>query len=242
MALVAGCSPGRLSSEKRDTGLSRNTHQIVDQLIKNNINGEDYNVIKGSVSVRGSNRQGKYIFSLRHKAPDTYLLSIKNSLGIEGGRIFITQDTLLINDRINRKVLYGKPEMIVKLTGIPIFFKELIFGDVVLKSELKEEQIEIYDNKVFMYQMVGGFIGRSQINTSLNKITNARWSNGTGINEIQISYSNFDKAGKHFPRKIQIRSVKETSDLIIRMDKIDFGLIDSIKFIPGGNYTYEEIK
>jgi hypothetical protein len=242
MALFAGCSPGKLSSGNKDTDLKRNAHQIVDQLIKNNINGTDYNVIKGSVSVRRSNKAVKYIFSLRHKAPDTYLLSIKNSLGIEGGRIFITHDTLLINDRISRKVLYGKPVMIEKLTGIPVFFKELIFGDVVLRSELKEEQIEIVNSKVFVNQMIDGFIGISQINANLDKITNARWSNGTGINEIQISYSNFEKEGKHFPRKIQIMSVKESSDLIIRVDRIDFGLIDSIKFIPGENYTYEEIK
>jgi len=242
IGLVTGCSPGKLSSGNKNTDLIRNTHQIVDQLIINNINENDYNVIKGSVSVRGSKKAGKYIFSLRHKAPDTYLLSIKNSLGIEGGRIFITQDTLLINDRINRKVLYGKPEMIEKLTGIPIFFKELILGDVVLIGELKEEQIEIDNNKVFINQMIGGFIGRSKINTNLNKITNARWSKGTGTNGIQISYSNFNKAEKHLPRKIQIMSVKESSDLIIRVDKIDFGLIDSIWFIPGENYTYEEIK
>jgi hypothetical protein len=242
MALVAGCSPGKLSSGNKETDLKRNAHQIVEQLIKNNISGNDYNVFKGSVSVRGSNKAGKYLFSLRHKAPDTYLLSIKNSLGIEGGRIFITHDTLLINDRINRKVLYGKPEMIEKLTGIPVFFKELIFGDVVLISELKEEQIEIVNNKVIVNQRIGGFIGRSHINANLNKITKATWSKGTGINEIQISYSNFSKAVKHFPRKIQIMSVQESSDLIIRVEKIDFGLIDSIKFIPGENYIYEEIK
>jgi hypothetical protein len=242
MALVAGCSPGKLSSVNKDTDLKRNAHQIVDGLIKNNINGTDYNVIKGSVSVRGSNKAGKYIFSLRHKAPDSYLLSIKNSLGIEGGRIFITKDTLLINDRINRKILYGKPGTIEKLTGIPVFFKELIFGDVLLISELKEEQIEIINNKAIVNQIIGGFVGRSEINSKLNKITNAKWARGNGINEIQVSYSNFDKGGKHLPRKINIISGNGSSDLIIRVDKIDFGLIDSIKFIPGENYTFEEIK
>ena len=38
--------------------------------------------------------------TIKYELPDKYLISIRSKAGIEAARIFITKDTVLINDRI----------------------------------------------------------------------------------------------------------------------------------------------
>jgi hypothetical protein len=242
IVLFSGCSSGRLSTERKKTDLIGNGNNILEELSKNNISKRDFSIIKGSISFREAEKSGKYLFSLRHKDTNCYLLSLRNSMGIEGVRVFMTTDTVLINDRINRRVLYGRPEILISLTGIPGVFKELLFGDIVLNKESRTEKVEVIDNKVYVNQSIDGFLLKSQIDIGVNKISNARLNKGPGTNEIQFTYKNFDKGTIAFPRKIQIKSINNAIDLLIRIDKVDFELIDSLKFVPGKNYKYEEIK
>jgi hypothetical protein len=242
IVIFSGCSTGRLSSERKKTDLTGIANNILEELGKNNISKRDFSILKGSVSFKEADKSGKYLFSLRHKDPNCYLLSLRNSMGIEGARIFMTMDTVLINDRINRRVLYGRPEILIRLTGIPGVFKELLFGDIILNKNQHSGKVEVIDNKIYVSQSIDGFHIKSQIDINVKKISNTRLNKGPGTNEVQFTYQSFYKGPIPFPRKILIKSSNSSIDALIRIDKVDFGLIDSLKFVPGKNYMYEEIK
>ena len=71
------------------------------------------------------------IGSIKFENPDKYLVSLKSKAGIEVARIFITSDTILINDRINKKQYYGSAKYLKKKFGITTSVLPLIFGDYI---------------------------------------------------------------------------------------------------------------
>ena len=239
---MSGCSTGKLVSNRNEFDFKEDIHSATAGLKLNNISDEDFFITKGLIFLKSLKESQRFIFNVRHKAPDIYLISIRNNMGIEGGRIYVTKDTLLINDRVNRRVLYGKPEMIRKLTGMPLTFIDLLFGDISGKRTLDENKIESKEGKVIINQLINGFSGISEIDIKMNKIRKADWNTGPGSKEIKFRYSDFDRGGKHFPHKVQINSDMDSTEILIRIEKIEFGLIEEPGFIPGENYKHEEIK
>ena len=50
--------------------------------------------------------------------PDKFLISIKSHTGIEVARIFLTGDSIMINDRINKKLYYGSTSYLKNKYGL----------------------------------------------------------------------------------------------------------------------------
>ena len=72
---------------------------------------------------------------LKFEYPDKYLISIKSRTGIEGARIYISEDTILFNDRINKKMYYGSSLYLKRKYGLTTNFLPLIFGDIVSRKK-----------------------------------------------------------------------------------------------------------
>ena len=103
---ITGCSV-----VKRETNTDflseENQTNSYEQIRALNITNKDFNIIKAEIDISTDNEKQKLLGSIKYKTPETYLISIRNKSGIEAARILITSDTIMINDRINKKLYYG---------------------------------------------------------------------------------------------------------------------------------------
>ena len=80
---------------------------LFDRTREKNITETDFNIRKAEIEIKNNDQKQKLLANLKYKNPGTYLLSIRGKTGIEAARVYITKDTILINDRINKRLFYG---------------------------------------------------------------------------------------------------------------------------------------
>ncbi len=79
---------------------------LTDRLIASNLTQETLLILfKADVEVFNNGENRKLISTVKYRKPGNYLVSVKHRTGVEAARIYITKDTVLINDRIY-KTLY----------------------------------------------------------------------------------------------------------------------------------------
>jgi hypothetical protein len=241
IVLVTGCSSLKKASEGSNISVAGNERELINKIEENNLLPKNFYITKGSIEIKSVNENRRLLFTLKHNHPDQFLLVLRNNMGIEGARIFITDDTLLINDRVNKKLIYGKASDIQKITGFPLFFKGLLLGDKIEKANVLRENLESKDGKTYVIQYKEGFTGRSVIDIKEGKIKYCSWNKGPGTKEVNIKYSRFNKDYK-IPGNICFEDSKDSVSIQIKISKIDMNFAEKIEFIPGAGYKMEELK
>jgi hypothetical protein len=102
---IWGCTPGLFVSDNTGAKEEDYLKNILDDIRNNNITEENFFIEKADIDLTINNSTNRYLFSVKYEKPDKFLLSIKSRTGIEGARILITKDTLLVNDRIRKRLL-----------------------------------------------------------------------------------------------------------------------------------------
>ena len=72
-----------------------------------NITNNGFFIQKAEIEIVTGEGKEKYLASIKFEKPDKYLISVKSRTGIEGARIYISNDSILVNDRINKKLYSG---------------------------------------------------------------------------------------------------------------------------------------
>jgi hypothetical protein len=241
IVFLSGCSSLKKASEGNDISVAENEKEIINKVEANNLLYKSFYITKGSVEIKSINENRKLLFTLKHNQADQFLLVLRNNMGIEGARIYLSDDTLLINDRINKKLMYGKASDIQKITGIPLFFKSLLLGDKIEKASVLRESLETKEGKIYLNQYKEGFTGRSLIDIKEGKIKYCSWNKGPGTKEILIKYSKFNRDYR-IPGSISFEDSKDSVSVLIKINKIDMAFSEKIEFIPGAGYKTEELK
>jgi hypothetical protein len=206
---------------------------------KQNITKNNFFIEKARIEIFAGGASEHYLGTIKFLYPDTFLISIRNKTGIEGARIYFTGDTVLINDRINRKVLYGKPSMAGRKYGISPEIIPLIFGDYIFGDNSENIQSCI-DGKASVNTGKHGYRISYLIDCKKAKVITA---SREGSNALSGAVFNYDKfifnTDLFYPSYISV----EHSDMIIkiRIDKIDINWNGNIEFVQGKNYEHIEI-
>ena len=237
--LIEGCTAKRIISESPFDNTSLSTEKVIDAVWKNNISEENFFIEKASLSIKAENETKNFLFNVKFKKPDKFLFSIRNNAGIEGARIYLTNDTVLINDRIENRILYGRPKDLEKIAGIPYFIIKVAFGDLLEKEYIKKEKI---NNQLFLMQQYKGNIWKSYLDYKTGKVKLAVISNEYNKEEIVIKYSKFGKEDKHIPKLIELKDFTRNINAKIRLIKVQIRWNGELEFIPGKGYRKEEIK
>ena len=238
---ISGCKVLKTTSENNSLLIPENTKTLINEIESNNLINKSFYIKKGSIEIESKNDTRKILFSLKHSQSDTLLLILRSNMGIEAARIFMSSDTVLINDRINRRLISGKPLEVSKITGIPVFFKSLLLGDKLPGAYVINENLLVNDKKLYINQYKDGFLGKSEVDIKAGKIKNSIWNKGPGTKEIIIKYSNFDKQ-IHFPKTIKFQCDIDSLSMVIRISKIDMNYKEKIEFIPDAGYKHEELE
>jgi hypothetical protein len=242
LVISSGCTSRMfISGENRNTE-NITTEEVISRTIKNNISLESYLIGKGDILIQNGNTTNKFLFTCKFVKPDKFLFSMKSFTGLEGARIFLTKDTILVNDRLNKRVLYGKPEYIERMTGIPYNFINIVFGDLILHDGMSGLNAERINKQIDIKQKSKNVSIRSVVESRIYKASSISLENQVRKEEILLKYSKFSKETSHFPGRIEIQDKSRNLSAKIRVKKIEIPWDGKIEFVPGQGYTKEELK
>ena len=234
--IITGCSAIKrtgITYDEKEYGYKN----LVERVIAGNITKSNFNITKADIEVENNGKKQKLMANLKYRTPGIYLLSVRNKTGIEAARAYITKDTLMINDKIYKKLYCGSTEYLSDKYGISIGSLPLITGDFLYnftegyelaKCENGTEKIQGYLNgkKIWYYVNCNQ---AKVIAVSINDIGDAG-----GIN---MEFSNFKESDRYvFPETIQIEDFTKKTKIRIDISGVIFNKKDSIIFLPGRNY------
>ncbi len=202
-----------------------------------NLTTHNFNIRKATIELNSENESQKILATIKFRKPYNYLISLRSRTGIEAARIFLSNDTILINDRINRKLFYGSPGYIETKYGVSINAIPLLLGDYIFDSDSDYISEKCINGKIDFIKFIEERRISGEINCSNSKIINVLFRGRSGAGQIQIKYNDFFmKQGVVFPRNISINDSEGNTSLTIDYSDVDFAAADDINFIPGSGY------
>lgn len=246
LIVSVSCTARRYTGHTYDQGI-RSTEEIWKSVQKNNLTNESFYIEKGSFILQNKGVRNQYLFSVKFQKPEKYLISIKNMAGIEGARIFLTGDTLLINDRLNKKILFGEPKDVERISGINSQLICIFFGDIQgkINGSFIEQTPAIAD--IISMETIDGKRIESVIDLKLKKVLTVSVFNSSGKAEnikdsMVLRYSKYSKNEKHIPENITVSDIGKNILARMKIGKIQILWDGEIEFVPGKGYKIEKIK
>jgi len=207
------------------------------EIVKSNITNSDFFIQKAEIEINNEETTTELYASMKYQKEGKYLISIRSKSGIEVVRIFLTNDTILANDRINKKVYCGSASYIKNKYGISFRSLPVIFGDFIEVDNPGKVIIDCIDGRGVFSDNIGEKALMMTIDCKEMKIIESSISSENGVNRIKIKYDDFHKYGNViYPSVIQIVESKTKSDIRIEIKKLVSDTEEKMIFIPGSNY------
>lgn len=240
---VTGCSVTRNLYK----GLSDNPNKpipgnIAENIENQNITSTGFFIQKADIEMTSSNGKDKFIGTIKFQKPDKYLVSIRTRTGIEGARIFISGDSVLINDRINKKMYSGTSVNLMKKYGISQYFLPVVFGDIILDKHCGEGAEKCDGNNFKIECIVKGVALKYNIDCKRRKVIAVDQGNGNSADVIKINFNSFQNIGsKLIPGFIELNDPQHDIKIKMKLSKILLPWDGVINFIPGKGYEIIEL-
>ena len=226
------------NKSKKESG-----NEIQGNLGEFNISLNNFFISKAEIEIVTPDKSEKLLGSFKFVLPGKYLISLRTRSGMEVVRVLLTNDTLLLNDRINKKLYYGSPLYLKRMYGFTPALLPLIFGDFLSDNgndTLKLKCVEgIADIK--------GYVKGSKISYIFNcrkrKSIGAFIENSLDQKEVEIAYEKFVENPDYLiPQDIKISELKSKFKIEILIKKIESKWTGDIEFIPGSGYEKLPLK
>ncbi len=210
--------------------------KIIENTIKNNITEVGFYIKSGRISFYDGQEKMNFLFSVKYEREKKYLISIKSTAGIEAIRIYLDNDTMLINDRINKEVLYGKSTEFEKITGVKYDFLKVCFGDLPGNYIYKWEKINGGNEHIELEGNYNGILFNSLINCNNKKPENTVIYIGGKNRFLKIEYEKYKGDLYQLPHETIIYDSEKKIKMILRIKKYIVPWHGDIEFIPGEGY------
>jgi Domain of unknown function (DUF4292) len=233
--ILTGCS---LTKRSIQTESDKNIidNEIISQIKDLNVTKNDFVIQKAEIEIKSEAGKEKIVGNMKFRKPGTYLLSIRGQAGIEAARILITADTILINDRINKKLYHGSPGYLLEKYGFKINMLPIIFGDFVADI-YKNDTIKCVNNQAYVSSKDEDKEISYVINCARKKVYEIRLYDPVSGNMVRLKFEKFGKNTEtNFARTIKIEDTSNNTTITISIEKIELGGESMINFIPGKNY------
>lgn len=234
--VLSGCAgSGKLSSDSVITR-EKSARQVVDQTAQRNITDGGFFIHKGRILSTDDNGRISLYFTMKFSPPAKYLISIRSKTGIEAFRVYLTEDTVLVNDRINKAVLYGNTNDFERIIGLPLALLKVSLGDIfILDPKLQPDEVCI-DNEVKLSEYFNGLMVKSTIDCNREKVKSVMLTTGVPDEFVTIDYrkTRDDRIG--LPKKVEINDFRRKIKITLSLDKYTSPWIGEIEFIPGSGY------
>jgi hypothetical protein len=229
-----GCS---VLKTKENITLNEGKATNAEEIASYNISTINFAFARIEISVEGSGKKQKLLGNLRYISSGKYLISLRNNTGIEGVRIYIDKDTILANDRINRKTYYGSSSHLYEKYGISPEYLPVLIGDLIIDEVNKKKNIKCKGGST----EISGLIGLNEIyyvaDCSKRKVVKAEFGRESNKYPVDIKFWNFRKIGnKVYPVNILVDDLSNKNKIAIEIKKAEIYNGAEINFIPGNNY------
>jgi hypothetical protein len=240
--IVFSCSVlKRESSNNVISEKDRSLNFSLESIRKQNISNQSFFISKAEIELTSGKEVQSLICSVKFSAPDIYLISLRGRSGIEAARVFLSGDTIIVNDRINRILYYGKPDYINMKFGIPASGLPMIFGDIVNKTIIDSSALECFNGKINFNGSLDGLRYVFAADCQNAKLVNCVRINELNQEQEKISYRKYFNWGKYFGPSVINIDYKHIK-MIIRIRKLVVPWDGGIDFIPGSNYELIPLK
>jgi hypothetical protein len=236
------CSASKNTGRIADSGKLRSTEKVLENVENNNLTNESFFIQKAEISITTTEETRKFLGSLKFEFPDKFLLSLRTGSGIEFARIFLSGDTLMINDRINKILHVGAPDDLNFKFGLSPSLIPLVLGDIVGKI-IEPKMLETFQNKLFDVNCVEkGTKLRYTIDSSKDKISAAIILSSSGKEKLAMEFGKFiSTEQKIIPGMINIEANEIHTSVVVKFRKVDLYWKDKIEFLPGKGYQILKI-
>ena len=213
---------------------------LLDRTVSQNIGNSNYFIQKADVELITDTEKESFIANIKYIFPDKYLISLRSKTGIEAARIYISRDTILANDRINRKLFFGNPDYIYKKFDIPSTAIQFILGDFIGKSVKNISDEDCIDGELETVQFINGKNFNCTLDCKRCKLLKVNEADSFGKLRTEVLFSKFIRLNNgYLPSEIELHN----KDGIIRIKilKIEIPWSGNIEFIPGNRYELNEL-
>jgi len=221
---------------KGETGVDNNLG-LSEKAISRNLTINDFNIVKANVEVTNNGEKQKLIASIKYRKIGNYLVTIRNRTGIEAARALVTTDTVLINDRIYRRLYCGSNDYLLKKYGVSADLLPLVFGDYL--GGLTEVEV-IKDCRNGISEIQGYHLNKElwySVDCKRAKVTSVTVSEKNGTAGINMIFGDIRSEGNFvYPCRISLEDVSGKTKISIEIVSVDFTDQRELEFIPGKNY------
>lgn len=220
-----------------------NAEMFLQEVREYNLTKDSFYINKAEVQASMLGFNQNLIVSMKFKKPDSAMFIIKAKIGLEVARALITNDTIIINDRLNKRLILSGPEYFKRKYGLEPKLIYMIFGDFLLKPENIENQIKCQKNSSQIdfikdrnqYLMKFDCISKKLKEASIESITRGK--------KVEFKYDEFvGNNKKKYPILSTILVPDEDINLILRIEKIDTNWDGNIDFVANNGYRRKVLK
>lgn len=241
--LVSCSMTRRTGKPEAATGYKTGNSDVAESVTRNNISQYDFFIRKAEISVEDEYYSGNFNANIRFRRPDSLLISLRSKLGVEAARIFLTSDTLMVNDRINKKLILGNTGSLEAKYGIDFKLIFTLFGDFIIEKSDESRRLNCVNGIYSDTFLVNGRRVDYKTDCRRRKIADAYFEGTLTKGNISISYGKYkDFKGVVLPQEIKM--MDDLSGLIvgIKIENAEPGWTGKIGFVTGGNYDVMYLK
>lgn len=243
--MTSGCSTaGKARKTSGAAGrVTEATASTIESVIQNNLSNNSFYIQKADINIIQDNISVRLVADIKFRKPDTILITVRSRTGIEAGRALITNDTLIVRDRINKKLLIGKPEELGAKYGVDPSFIMAVLGDIVVEKMDRSQSMSCVRGEFSREFKVHGKNVEYIIDCQRRKLKQVYLEGDIKSGNITISMSDIVKSGDViYPGKIVINDDLKSMSVIIEIRKIESPWNGKISAVSGQGYKVVKIR
>lgn len=236
--LMWGCSVARKGKTENSVNAGIvHTANVLDDIQNMNITSKSFFIEKAEVQLISNEGTEKFVANIRFEFPDKYLISLKSRSGIEGARVYINKDSILVNDRINKKMYFGDSFYFKRKYGLNQSFLPLIFGDLLIDQKTNSKDLDCKESKIDSENVVRGVLLKYMIDCQKRKVLLVSQEGSSQNKRLEIKYEKFFRQENILiPEFVEITENEFNTKIRIRILKVEYPWSGNVKFIPGKGY------
>jgi hypothetical protein len=241
--LAGGCSlTKRAGNVTIPFTVIKETGNVIENVILQNLSSTGFFIQKAEIELNNLNGKQKFLASIKFEFPDKYLISIKSRTGIEGARIYITKDSVIVNDRINKKMYFGTTFNLIRKYGLNQSLLPLVFGDLLVEKNQKMLQEKCLDDNLEFNCVLRGVSLNYELDCKKKKSLKVTLRNNYLQKDVIIISEGYVKTGNILiPRVIEVEELNTNIKIRIKYLRVEYPWNGNVKFVPGKGYELIEL-
>jgi hypothetical protein len=236
--LCSGCSVNRKIETRRESvnsNLGKGT--IYERIVNQNITSRNFFIERAEFKIINNEEQRSGFVTMKFLMPDKFLISIKSNTGIEIARVFLTGDSIMLNDRMSKKLYIGSASYLKGKYGITTSFLPVLLGDYLNDKSIDSSKINCKDGMVRITGIVEDIVIKYLFDCKYGKCVLTLPDKSQNESQLKINYSEFFNANSiNVPGKVEISDSQTRTLIQLRIQKIVFPWKGTLEFVPGKQY------